>query len=136
MHFNTKITGRDVPQTEEEWEALDADQLAVLLNRDGMLKYDGKVRSLYISNHIRMVQTNVAIERVEQQEVEVQIPTIHVANDPEYWMWRHEQARKKLGPPPSLLNGHLDDEPGDESGEPGTIPDVGGQEGSDDDLGI
>ena len=52
MHFNTKITGRDVPKTEEEWEALDVDELAVHLNREGMLKYDGKVRAHYISNHI------------------------------------------------------------------------------------
>ena len=37
MHFNTKITGRDVPKTEEEWEDLDADQLAVLLNREGRI---------------------------------------------------------------------------------------------------
>ena len=65
--FNTQITGRDIPANSQEWEDLTADELCVIVNRQGMLTSTDGVRAAYIRNHIRMVEVNHEIQRQATQ---------------------------------------------------------------------
>ena len=65
MRYRTDLTGEDVPQTAEEWNQLSMTDLAVLLTRDGMLKYDEDLRARYIKLQIEQVRTNQNMLRLE-----------------------------------------------------------------------
>ena len=80
MAYQLDVSGRDVPKSKEEWEALTTPELAVFLCRDGMLKHSDQLRADYLRIHVAQTRCNIAEAQVENRPAQHN-QTVNILNN-------------------------------------------------------